>query len=101
MGLEHHKKRESPLDNEPDIADANMPDWFVAEKNRILSKIDTLNNQITSIPKDSSLRNLKAMMKETEKALRIRLDELEELTQVKTPTHRMISSKKNDSPRKD
>ena len=94
MELEHRKKKESPLDNEPDIADANMPDWFVAEKNRILLKIDTLNNQIASIPEDSSLKNLRAMMKETEKALRIRLDELEELTNVKAPTHKMISSKK-------
>ena len=89
------------LNNEPDMAGKNMPDWLKVEKETLTTKIEKLNNQIASIPDDSSLKNLKAMMKETAKALHIRLDELDEFTQIKTPTHKMISSKRDALPKKD
>ena len=97
MDVTHHKNRKLALKNEPDMANKNMPDWFKIEMENLSTKLEKLNNQIASIPVDSSLGNLRAMMKETAKALQIKIDELDELTHVmpKPPTHKMTSSKKD------
>jgi len=95
MELSHYKRREKHQSTEPDIADSNTPDWLIVEKESLLTKIETLNNQIAEIPDDAGFKNLKYMMKETAKALQMRLDELDEFTQRKPPAHKMISSKKH------
>ena len=95
MKAVHDNKREEIRNIEPDIANVNMPDWFNVEMESLSTKLEKLNNQIANIPTNSSLKNLKAMMKETAKALQMRIDELDELTEIKTPTHKMTSSRKD------
>ena len=60
----HYNKREEIKSIEPDIANVNMPDWFNVEMETLSTKLEKLNNQIATIPTDSSLKNLKTMMKE-------------------------------------
>ena len=67
----------------------------------VLPSSNILLNSLREIPDDSNLKNLKAMMKETAKALQMRLDELEELSKRKPPAHKMTSFRKNASSKKD
>ena len=91
----HQNRSKIPFDIRPDMPDKNVPEWLKLEMENLSMKLEKLNNQIANIPADSSLRNLRAMMKETAKALQMRIDELDELILVKPPTHKMISSKKD------
>ena len=95
MKVSHQNRRELPLSNKPSMADKNVPDWIKVEKEKLSTKLEKLNNQIANIPTDSSLKNLKVMMKETAKALQLEIDELDELILVKTPNHTMTKSKKD------
>ena len=95
MKVSHQNRRELPLSNKPNMADKNVPEWIKVEKEKLSTKLEKLNSQIANIPIDSSLKNLRVMMKETAKALQLEIDELDELIQVKTPTHTMTLSKKD------
>ena len=99
----HYNKKEEIRNRNigPDNTNVNMPDWFNVEMETLSTKLEKLNNQIASIPTDSSLKNLKVMMKETAKALQMRIDELDELTEIKSPTHKMTSPRKGGASKKD
>lgn len=76
-------------------AASEPPQWLIHEQEELQSRLDILNKQIASIPQDSSLRNLRTMMKETAKGLQKELDELEEFIPARTPRHRLLASKKD------
>ena len=88
----HEKGIKSPLKKKP-VARDELPQWLIDERSDISTKLEQLNLQIASIPPDSSLKHLRAMMKETAKGLQSQLDEMDEFVQVKQPTHTLIRSK--------
>ena len=90
-----HGKKRMPLDKKPESPDAEIPQWLKDQRNELSDMLETLNNQIASIPPDSSLKNLRAMMKETAKGLQKQLDELDDFMPVKQARHTLISSKKD------
>lgn len=90
-----HQKRETPLSKKPDSPDHEIPQWLKDEREELSSRLEKLNMQIANIPPDSSLKNLRAMMKETAKALQNELNELEEFIPVKQASHTLLSSKKD------